>query len=523
MSKESQKSNQSNKLIIFDTTLRDGEQSPGASMTKDEKVRIAKALEKMRVDVIEAGFPIASPGDFESVKAVAAVIKDSTVCGLARALEKDIVRAGEALKPAVSSRIHTFIATSPIHMKMKLRMQPDDVLAQAVDSVKMARQFTDNIEFSPEDAGRSELDFLCRVIEAVIDAGATTINIPDTVGYNIPHQFGELIHNLIERIPNSDKAIFSVHCHNDLGLAVGNSLSAVLNGARQVECTINGLGERAGNASLEEIVMAVRTRQDVFNCDSDLDTTQIVPCSKLVSGITGFPVQPNKAIVGVNAFAHESGIHQDGILKSRETYEIMRAQDVGWSDNRMVLGKHSGRNAFKSRLKELNIEFASEQELNEAFSRFKDLADKKHEVFDEDLRALVADTNWSIENEHFKLVSLRVCSETGETPNASIVLEIGGDEVSTSAAGGGPVDAAFRAIESVVNSNTQLQLYSVNNITSGTDAQGEVTVRLEKAGRIVSGQGADTDIVIASANAYINALNKLETSENREHPQLGDV
>lgn len=511
------------KLIIFDTTLRDGEQSPGASMTKDEKVRIAKALEKMRVDIIEAGFPIASQGDFESVKAVASVIKNSTVCGLARALEKDISRAGEALKPAESSRIHTFIATSPIHMKMKLRMQPDDVLAQAVDSVKMARQFTDNVEFSPEDAGRSELDFLCRIIEAVIDAGATTINIPDTVGYNIPHQFGELIKNLIERIPNSDKAIFSVHCHNDLGLAVGNSLASILNGARQVECTINGLGERAGNASLEEVVMAVRTRQDVFSCDTNLDTTQIVPCSKLVSGITGFPVQPNKAIVGANAFAHESGIHQDGILKSRETYEIMRAQDVGWSDNRMVLGKHSGRNAFKSRLKELNIEFTSEQELNETFSRFKDLADKKHEIFDDDLRALAADTTWTIENEHYKLISLHVCSETGETPAASLVLEVAGKEISASATGGGPVDASFRAIESVANSDAQLQLYSVNNITSGTDAQGEVTVRLEKSGRIVSGQGADTDIVIASTNAYINALNKLEQKDNREHPQLGDV
>jgi len=474
------------KLIIFDTTLRDGEQSPGASMTKDEKVRIAKALEKMRVDIIEAGFPIASQGDFESVKAVASVIKNSTVCGLARALEKDISRAGEALKPAESSRIHTFIATSPIHMKMKLRMQPDDVLAQAVDSVKMARQFTDNVEFSPEDAGRSELDFLCRIIEAVIDAGATTINIPDTVGYNIPHQFGELIKNLIERIPNSDKAIFSVHCHNDLGLAVGNSLASILNGARQVECTINGLGERAGNASLEEVVMAVRTRQDVFSCDTNLDTTQIVPCSKLVSGITG-------------------------------------SQDVGWSDNRMVLGKHSGRNAFKSRLKELNIEFSSEQELNETFSRFKDLADKKHEIFDDDLRALVADTAWTIENEHYKLISLHVCSETGETPAASLVLEVAGKEVSASATGGGPVDASFRAIESVANSDAQLQLYSVNNITSGTDAQGEVTVRLEKSGRIVSGQGADTDIVIASTNAYINALNKLEQKDNREHPQLGDV
>jgi 2-isopropylmalate synthase len=519
----SNKSKKNDQLIIFDTTLRDGEQSPGASMTKDEKVRIAKALEKMQVDIIEAGFPIASVGDFESVKAVASVIKESTVCGLARALDKDIERAGEALKSAESSRIHTFIATSPIHMKMKLRMQPDDVLSQAVASVKKARQFTADVEFSPEDAGRSDTDFLCRIIEAVIDAGATTINIPDTVGYNIPHQFGELIHTLLERVPNSDKAIFSVHCHNDLGLAVGNSLAAVLNGARQVECTVNGLGERAGNASLEEVVMAVRTRQDVFGCDTRLDTTQILPCSKLVSGITGFPVQPNKAIVGANAFAHESGIHQDGILKSRETYEIMRAQDVGWSDNRMVLGKHSGRNAFKSRLHELNIEFTSEQELNEAFSRFKELADKKHEIFDEDLQALVADTNWAIENEHYKLVSLRVCSETGETPTATMVLEIGGEEVSASATGGGPVDAAFRAIESVVNSKTQLQLYSVNNITSGTDAQGEVTVRLEKAGRIISGQGADTDIVIASASAYINALNKLDKTDDRSHPQLGDV
>jgi 2-isopropylmalate synthase len=511
------------KLVIFDTTLRDGEQSPGASMTKDEKVRIAKALERMRVDVIEAGFPIASQGDFESVEAVAKTIKDSTVCGLARALDKDINRAGEALKHAKSARIHTFIATSPIHMEKKLRMQPDEVVEQAVKAVKLARSFTDNVEFSPEDAGRSEPDFLCRIIEAVIDAGATTINIPDTVGYNIPYQFGQLIKNLLERIPNSDKAIFSVHCHNDLGLAVGNSLAAVINGARQVECTINGLGERAGNASLEEIVMAVRTRQDFFPCDTTLDTTQIVPCSRLVSGITGFPVQPNKAIVGANAFAHESGIHQDGVLKSRETYEIMRAQDVGWSANRIVLGKHSGRNAFKTRLQELNIEFNSEHDLNAAFSRFKDLADKKHEVYDEDLQALVADSNWSIENEHYKLVSLHVCSETGETPNAKLVLGIDGKEVKAASDGSGPVDAAFRAIESVVNSETSLQLYSVNNITSGTDAQGEVTVRLEKAGRIVNGQGADTDIVIASANAYINALNKLMLSEKREHPQHGDV
>jgi 2-isopropylmalate synthase len=510
------------KLVIFDTTLRDGEQSPGASMTKEEKLRIAKALEKMRVDVIEAGFPIASPGDFESVQAIARTIKDSTICGLARALEKDIDRAGEALKEANSGRIHTFIATSPIHMEQKLRMSPDKVVEQAVWAVKRARQFTDNVEFSAEDAGRSELDFLCRIFEEVIKAGATTINVPDTVGYAMPQQFGETIRQLIERIPNSDKAIFSVHCHNDLGLAVANSLAAVKNGARQVECTINGLGERAGNASLEEVAMAVRTRSDFFDCDTELDTTQIVTCSRLVSGITGFPVQPNKAIVGANAFAHESGIHQDGVLKSRETYEIMRAEDVGWAQNRMVLGKHSGRNAFRTRLEELGTTFASEEELNDAFRRFKDLADKKHEIFDDDLQALVSDAGFSAENEKMKLVSLRVCSETGETPNASVVVSIDENEQSGAAIGSGPVDAAFKAVESIINSGTELQLYSVNAITSGTDAQGEVTVRLRRNGRIVNGQGADTDIVIASAKAYINALNKLEQGE-RAHPQQGRV
>ena len=508
------------KLIIFDTTLRDGEQSPGASMTKDEKVRIAKSLERMRVDVIEAGFPRASKGDFEAVQAVARAIKDSTICGLARALDADIDTAGEALKDANSSRIHTFIATSPIHMEKKLRMTPDQVVEQAVHAVKRARNWTNNVEFSPEDAGRSELDFLCRIIEQVIDAGATTINIPDTVGYNVPQQFGELIKNLIERIPNSDKAVFSVHCHNDLGLAVANSLSAVMNGARQVECTINGLGERAGNASLEEVVMGVRTRQDLFPCDTTIDATHIVPTSRLVSGITGCAVQPNKAIVGANAFAHESGIHQDGVLKNRETYEIMRAEDVGWSANRMVLGKHSGRNAFRTRMQELGVSFASEEELNDTFARFKDLADKKHEIYDEDLQSLVTEAKSESISEQFKLVSMKVCSETGETPLANITIAIAGQEQSGSAEGGGPVDATFKAIESMVNSQTELQLYSVNNITSGTDAQGEVTVRLEKAGRIVNGQGADTDIVIASAKAYLNALNKIMDSEERAHPQV---
>ena len=511
------------KLIIFDTTLRDGEQSPGASMTREEKLRIAKSLERMRVDVIEAGFPVASPGDFEAVRAVARAVKGSTVCALARAVDKDIDRAWEALREAERGRIHTFIATSPIHMKAKLRMEPEQVLEQAVRAVKRARGYTADVEFSPEDAGRSEIDFLCRVIEAVIEAGASTINIPDTVGYNIPDQFGTLIGTLIERVPNSDRAVFSVHCHNDLGLAVANSLAAVRNGARQVECTINGLGERAGNAALEEVVMAVRTRQDVFVCDTGLDTTQIVPTSRLVSTITGFPVQPNKAIVGANAFAHESGIHQDGVLKSRETYEIMRAQEVGWSDNRIVLGKHSGRNAFRTRLHELGVEFQSEQELNEAFARFKALADKKHEIYDEDLQALVTDAALAAEDERCRLVALRVCSETGEIPQASITLSIDGEELRGLATGSGPVDAAFKAIETIVDSHTTLLLYSVNAITSGTDAQGEVTVRLEKSGRIVNGQGADTDIVIASAKAYLNVLNKLIEPSSREHPQRGAV
>jgi len=508
-------------LIIFDTTMRDGEQSPGASMTREEKIRIARQLERMRVDVIEAGFPAASDGDFAAVQAVARIIKDSTVCGLARANENDIRRCGEAVRVAKSPRLHTFIATSPIHMEKKLRMEPSQVIDQAVKAIKWSRQYTDNIEFSPEDAGRSDLDFLCRILEQVIKAGATTINVPDTVGYTLPDAFGGLIRNLRERVPNADKVVWSVHCHNDLGLAVANSLSAVQNGARQVECTVNGLGERAGNAALEEIVMAVRTRQDVFGCDTRIDTTQIVPASRLVSGITGFPVQPNKAIVGANAFAHESGIHQDGVLKSRDTYEIMSAQDVGWNANKLVLGKHSGRSAFKSRLTELGIVIDSEEALNAAFKRFKDLADKKHEIFDEDLHALITEENLEhVVNEHFRLVSMTAHSETGESPYARIVLTEGGREKNSEAQGSGPVDAAFKAIEGIAKSGADLLLYSVNNITSGTDAQGEVTVRLSRAGRIVNGQGADTDIVVASAKAYINALNKLYSGLEKLNPQL---
>ncbi len=377
------------KLVIFDTTLRDGEQSPGASMDKEEKLEIAQQLEKMKVDVIEAGFAVASPGDFEAVKLVADTIKDSTICSLSRAVAKDIEVAGDALKGANSGRIHTFIATSPLHMKYKLQMEPDEVIEQAVKSVSLARSLCDDVEFSCEDAGRSELDFMCRIIEQVIDAGARTINIPDTVGYNMPDQYANTIQQLIERIPNSDKAIFSVHCHNDLGLAVANSLAAVQKGARQVECTINGLGERAGNASLEEVVMAIKTRPDYFNVDVDIDTRHIVPTSQLVSKVTEFAVQPNKAIVGDNAFAHESGIHQDGVLKNRETYEIMRAEDVGWANNRMVLGKHSGRNAFKSHLAGLGVQFDNNEDLKEAFVAFKQLADKKHDILDEDLLSLI--------------------------------------------------------------------------------------------------------------------------------------
>ena len=508
-------------LIIFDTTLRDGEQSPGASMTKDEKIRVARQLERMRVDVIEAGFAAASPGDFDAINSIAQVVRESTVCSLARANENDIRRAGEAIAPAPRKRVHTFIATSPIHMEKKLRMTPDQVVEQAVKAIGWARQYTDDVEFSAEDAGRSDIDFLCRVFEAVIKAGATTLNVPDTVGYTLPGQYGDIIRQLIERVPGSDKVIWSVHCHNDLGLAVANSLSAVMAGARQVECTVNGLGERAGNASLEEVVMAVRTRADIFPVETRIDTTQIVPASKLISQITGYPVQPNKAIVGANAFAHESGIHQDGVLKHRETYEIMRAEDVGWTQNKLVLGKHSGRNAFKSRLGELGVVFESEEALNSAFAKFKELADKKHEIFDEDLQALISDEAVTPETEHYKLTYSQVTSETGETPLARLTLSVGGEEKKAESTGSGPVDATFKAIESVLNSGSELLLYSVNNITSGTDAQGDVTVRLSKGGRVVNGSGADTDIVIASVKAYLNALNRLHNEPAKLNPQEG--
>ncbi|WP_250464733.1 2-isopropylmalate synthase [Microbulbifer litoralis] len=500
-------STNNDKLVIFDTTLRDGEQSPGASMTKEEKIHIARMLERMRVDVIEAGFAIASQGDFEAVQAVAETVKDSTVCSLARAVGPDIIRAAEALKKAEAPRIHTFIATSPIHMKYKLQMEPDKVFQQAVDAVSHARQYTDDVEFSLEDGSRSEPEFMYRIIEAVINAGASTINIPDTVGYGEPEEYGAMFRRVIENVPNSDKAIFSTHCHNDLGLAVANSLAAVMNGVRQVECTINGLGERAGNASLEEIVMAVRTRQDLYPVDTRIDTTHIVPTSRLVSSITGFPVQPNKAIVGANAFAHESGIHQDGVLKHRETYEIMRAEDVGWGNNRLVLGKHSGRAAVKARYEELGYTFEDAGEFQVVFQRFKDLADKKHEIFDEDLQSIVAGAEEPVE--HYRLATLHVQSRSGQRPQAQLQLLIDGSEVSAESEGSGPVDAIFKAIESVASSQADLKLYSVNAVTQGTEAQGSVTVRLERDGRLVNGVGADTDILVASAQAYLDALNLL--------------
>jgi 2-isopropylmalate synthase len=455
------------------------------------------------------------------VKAIAGMVRDSTVAGLCRANDRDIQRGIDALKDAKGPwRIHTFIATSALHMEKKLRMTPEQVLEQSKLSVRFAKKHCPDVEFSPEDGSRSDFDFLCRVLEAVIKEGATTINVPDTVGYAVPEQFGEFIKRLREKIPNSGKAVWSVHCHNDLGMAVANSLAAVrIGGARQIECTINGLGERAGNTSLEEVVMAVRTRKDFFGLETRIDTTHIVPTSRLVSQITGFVVQPNKAVVGANAFAHASGIHQDGVLKARDTYEIMRAEDVGWSTNKIVLGKLSGRNAFKQRLKELGVELESDDAANKAFQRFKDLADKKAEIFDEDLLALVAQEAGVAAQEHWQLVTMNQASGMGQKPFAKITVLEGGKEKKSESQGDGPVDATFKAIESLAKSGAELLLYSVNAVTQGTESQGEVTVRLAKGGRIVNGVGADTDIVVASAKAYISALNKLESKAQRVNPQ----
>ncbi|TDI55519.1 MAG: 2-isopropylmalate synthase [Alphaproteobacteria bacterium] len=503
-------------VVIFDTTLRDGEQSPGASMNLEEKLKIAEILEEMRVDVIEAGFPIASNGDFEAVREVARTVKESTVCGLARASRKDIDRAWEALQHAARPRIHTFLSTSALHMKYKLQMEPEAVHQAVIDSVSHARNLCDDVEWSPEDGSRTDHDFLCRCVESAIKAGAGTINIPDTVGYAVPQEFAALIAMLFDRVPNIDKAVISVHCHNDLGLAVANSLAALGAGARQVECTINGLGERAGNAALEEIVMALRTRNDAMPYDCRIVTEHIMRASHTVSTITGFAVQPNKAIVGANAFAHESGIHQDGVLKNAETYEIMTPESVGLVKSTLVMGKHSGRHAFKAKLEELGY-LLGENAIEDAFHRFKDLADKKKDVFDEDIVALVDDEVMRA-HERIQLKSLRIVAGTEGPQRADLSLDIDGETLSTTETGDGPVDAIFRAIRALVPHDARLQLYQVHAVTGGTDAQAEVTVRLEEGGKTVNGQGADTDTMVASARAYVHALNKLLTKREKTAP-----
>jgi 2-isopropylmalate synthase len=517
--KDSNNKNDKNadRVIIFDTTLRDGEQSPGCSMNLDEKLRVAEALEAMGVDVIEAGFPIASDGDFEAVREVSKVTKEAIVCGLSRAKAIDIDRAAEALKPAKRPRIHTFISTSPLHMKHKLQMEPDDVHAAVIESVSHARKYTDDVEWSPEDGSRSEHDFLCRCVESAIKAGATTVNIPDTVGYAVPEEFSALISMLMNRVPNIDQVVISVHCHNDLGLAVANSLAAIQTGARQVECTINGIGERAGNAAMEEIVMALRTRQDFMPYTVGVDSVHITKASRLISAITGFTVQPNKAIVGANAFAHESGIHQDGMLKNAQTYEIMTPESVGLSQSTLVLGKHSGRHAFKKKLADLGYSLG-DNALEDAFKRFKDLADKKKDVFDEDLIALIGEEIRT--NDRIKLISLELlCGTVHRPPKAGLTLDIDGTEKSCKATGDGPVDAAFNAVKALFPHSARLQLYQVNAVTQGTDAQAEVSVRLEEDGKTVNGQAADTDTMVASVNAYISALNKLLVKREKSAPE----
>jgi 2-isopropylmalate synthase len=494
-------------IKIFDTTLRDGEQSPGASMNVDEKIQVAKQLVKLGVDIIEAGFPIASVGDFEAVKRISKEVKGATIAGLARARNEDIDRAAEALRPAESRRIHTFIATSDIHLQYKLRMSREAVVETAVSAVKRARNYTDDVEFSAEDATRSDWDYLCKVVEEVIKAGARTVNIPDTVGYAIPQEYGELIEYLMNNVPNIDKAVISVHCHNDLGLAVANSLTAILKGASQVECTINGIGERAGNAAMEEIVMALKTRPKFFNADTKIVTQEIYKTSRLVSKITGIVVQPNKAIVGENAFAHEAGIHQDGFLKERSTYEILKPEDVGIPKSKLILGKHSGRHAFKARLIELGYDL-SDDELNRAFEKFKHLADQKKHIFDEDIEALVSEEVSKIP-EIYSLIDLSITSGINIKPTAKIKLRVNSDVIEKTEHGDGPVDAVYKAIASITDTKSNLLKFEVKSITGGTDALGEVIVTLEEGGRTVRGHGADTDIIVASAKAYINALNKL--------------
>jgi 2-isopropylmalate synthase len=503
-------------VVIFDTTLRDGEQSPGCSMTVPEKLRVAEVLEAMGVDVIEAGFPIASEGDFQAVQEVAKLVKHSVVCGLARAAYGDIDRAAEALQPAERSRIHTFIGTSPLHRKYQLQLEADEVHERVIDSVTRARRYTDDVEWSGMDASRTEPDFLFRCIESAIKSGASTINIPDTVGYAYPEEFADLIREIRNNVPNIDRAIISVHCHNDLGLAVANSLLAVDAGARQIECTINGIGERAGNCALEEVVMAMRVRADRLGYDNRIVTQQIMKASRLISAITGFQVQPNKAIVGVNAFAHESGIHQDGVLKNAQTYEIMRPEDVGLFRSNLVMGKHSGRHAFKKKLEELGYALG-ENALNDAFIRFKALADKKKEIFDEDLVALV-DDEIQRADQRVRFVSLYVQCGSKVRPTAELELEVEGVRRSAVSTGDGPVDATFKAIRQIFPHEADLALFQIHAVTEGTDAQAEVTVRLEEDGKLVTGQAADTDTLVASAHAYIAALNRLVTKRGKSAP-----
>lgn len=503
----------SEQVFIFDTTMRDGEQSPGASMSHEEKLELAKLLEEMRVDVIEAGFPIASQGDFEAVHAISQIVRESTVCGLSRAGQKDIERCAEALKPAARKRIHTFISTSPLHMKYKLQMEPEKVLEKIHSSVTLARNFTDDVEWSAEDATRTERDFLRRAVEIAIKAGATTINIPDTVGYSFPNEYGAIFKDLIENVPGADKVIFSTHCHNDLGLAVANSLSGVLNGARQVECAINGLGERAGNAALEEIVMALRVRKNALPYETKIETSRLTAASKMVSRITGFPVQYNKAIVGKNAFAHESGIHQDGMLKNAETYEIMRPEEVGQGATNLVMGKHSGRHAFKDKLAALGYEL-SENAFLDAFQRFKDLADKKKFVYDDDIVALVDDAA-AHNSDNIKVARLRVVAGTDGPQTAELDLIINGENKWTTQRGNGPVDAVFNAIRALVPHDAVLDLYQVHAVTEGTDAQAEVSVRLSDGDFISTAKTADADTLVASAKAYVGALNRLLAKQQR--------
>ncbi|MFH1190025.1 MAG: 2-isopropylmalate synthase [Candidatus Omnitrophota bacterium] len=496
-----------NKIIIFDTTLRDGEQCPGASLNIKAKLEIAKQLAALGVDIIEAGFPISSPGDFESVKAVAKNVKGPVICGLARSIEKDIDAVYNAVKPSARPRIHVFLATSKIHMKYKLKKAEDEILKLAVAAVKYARSKVPDVEFSPEDASRTDRAFLYKVVEAVVASGAGTVNIPDTVGYSTPFEFADIIRGIRGNVPNIEKCVISVHCHDDLGMGVSNSLAALLSGARQVECTINGLGERAGNASLEEIVMAIKTRNDVFKgFHTDINTKEIYKTSRLVSKLTGMPVQPNKAIVGANAFAHESGIHQDGVLKERMTYEIMRPEDVGFEESKIVLGKHSGRHAFDARLKRLGVDL-KKAELDKAFERFKELADKKKEIFDEDLEAII-DEEISKVPEKIHLVHFNITSGDSIKPSARLTIRYGGRITEASSTGDGPVDACYRAIDKITGISGRLMDYQIRSVTKGKDALGEVSVKVESKGKMFSGRGASTDIIEASIKAYVNAINK---------------